>query len=175
MSSGLQVDLNIRRLCAGKAELSGTLKLVHFKRLAEFISAGNGNLVDVRLDFRADVYPKGLGVNGLIRGMLPLECLRCGETLEFQLDSAFRFAFIENEHEEEGVTQDRDAIILPENGMMKSIDLLEDELILQIPMSPRHKEGETCNAREWLEADPANETHAHAEKENPFAVLKNLN
>ena len=147
-----------------------------FKRLASYLSSNPQGSLQVTLDFLGDVVPRDMGVNGHVKAELPVECQLCGGQMTYSVSANFRYAFIDSDGDEQGVTRDRDAVLIPENGLMKSVDLLEDELILGLPMSPRHSAQEPCEARAWLEAQAAQpQTKQRDERENPFAALRHLN
>ena len=175
MSQRLPVELNIVRLCAENAGLSGVLPLRHFKRLEAYLQETPAGDLEVELGFTDSPEPTKLGVRGGLKGSLSVECHRCGLPMPLLLDAHFDLVFVRGESDWEGLGGDRDAFELDESGMVRSVDLLEDELILQIPLAPRHAESETCAPAEWREAATGDSTNvAENGRDNPFSVLKKL-
>ena len=52
------------------------------------------------------------------------------------------------------------------------MELIEDELLMEVPVVPRHEE---CPVPVKLESSDADFEQANEQKENPFAVLQSLN
>jgi uncharacterized protein len=74
-----------------------------------------------------------------LRATLALRCDRCGGDLDFELDVRRRFFFVAGEAELAAVEIDES----PEEALVGSEhfdlqELVEDEAILQLPLSPRH-------------------------------------
>ena len=99
-----------------------------------------------------------------------LICQRCTGDLEVELDIDFVFSPVKNEEAAENLPSYYDAIELNDNGEVNLRELVEDELILAIPLIPRHII-EHCNA-------PADSVWGQLPEErdnqNPFDVLKQL-
>lgn len=96
-----------------------------------------------------------------LRATLVLRCDRCGAHLDFALDVQRRFFFVAGEEELASVPIDES----PEEALLggEQFDLaalIEDETILQLPLSPRH---DHCTA-------PV-ESGVGQEREHPFAGL----
>ena len=175
MSKRLPVELNIPRLCANKARLRGTIKLSQFKRLAEYLrEPGTGDL-DVELKFANNPESVGSTVDGYYSGDAKLECHRCAEVMDFRLAGQISLAMVQTDAEAEHVDGNYDPFPLDESGRVRSVELIEDELILQIPLAPRHSDEQQCAIADWI-SFVANEDNEPNESRdvNPFDVLKNL-
>jgi uncharacterized protein len=70
-----------------------------------------------------------------LRGMLPLTCCRCGEELDFEINDARRFILVAKDGEA-GDGEEEIAI----DAAMDVGDFVEDELIMAVPIAPRHRE-----------------------------------
>ena len=175
MSKRLPVELNAARLTANNAVLRGAVKLDQFHRLGEYLSTPALGDLNVELNFsHSESHANGV-VKGWFDGVVDVLCHRCNEPMTLALKSHFRFYFIDNELEADKQDEDFEPVLLDENGLVRSIDLLEDELILQLPIAPRHPDGEECVDNKWL-SDQPDETDETTEKaaDSPFDVLKNL-
>ncbi|MEO8120723.1 MAG: YceD family protein [Rhodoferax sp.] len=102
---------------------------------------------------------------------LPLTCQRClgPVDLEVTVNQSFRFVASEETAEAQDEEAEEDVLALSQD--FKLSDLIEDEVLMALPVVPRH---ETCPVEVKLAAvDPGFDT-ASAEKRNPFAVLAKL-
>ena len=95
-----------------------------------------------------------------------LTCQRCLEALPFNLDLNFSLAFVKNENQAEELREHLE-IYLFEDEELSLIDLISDEILLSMPMVPKHN----------LDCLSSFKEHNNYEqvKESPFAILKNIN
>lgn len=99
-----------------------------------------------------------------------LECQRCLQPMEQALVVQRRFRFVPDEAEAERLDEESedDVLALPPRGRLDLLPLVEDELILALPIVPRHG---AC-------PDPlpmsAGELPEAADEEHPFAKLAAL-
>lgn len=103
--------------------------------------------------------------------ILPLVCQRCLGRVDMPVavDRSFRFVADEATAAAEDDAAEEDLLALSRSFDL--LALLEDELLMELPVAPRH---EACPEPVKMSAvDPAFEA-AVAEKENPFAVLGRL-
>jgi len=144
-------------------EIHDTIAVLQFSRLRDVLASPDGVL-----DYRII---GGINENGLprlqlfVQGSLQLSCQRCLEPFEFELDIAADFLIV----------PDESAIPSPENEsgdenylvaetLMSVIDLIEDEILLALPLAPKHKINQ-CGASAKLD---------ELKKPSPFAVLQAL-
>ena len=149
-------------MCEGFYDLSG------MNRLLAACDSSSGQ-VQVSAGFEVD--DLGLIVmSAKTSASVTLTCQRCNETFEHELKASFTFSPVKNEEAEAELPSYYDAIELDENGEVNLRELVEEELILMIPLIPRH-ELENCTAS----ADSVwGELPEELEKPNPFDVLKQL-
>ncbi len=95
-----------------------------------------------------------------IDASLPLVCQRCLEAM--QLDLSLAFDYVISEVEPEAFDGDEDVDWIEASREMNVVELIEDELLIAIPVAPMHESA--CKPLK-LES---------GEKHNPFAVLKGL-
>lgn len=114
----------------------------------------------------------GLNTNGkpvlhvLIKGILQLRCQRCLGRLDHALNLDPTLLLVENEGQMTAVEDKLEAVddSIVGGPHLDVLALLEDEIILGLPISPRHPAGE-CKLLVDTEAD---------RNPNAFAVLKAL-
>ncbi|WP_318840974.1 YceD family protein [Noviherbaspirillum aerium] len=105
-----------------------------------------------------------LSVSGRVR----LLCQRCLTPIDFAIESGAVLVLAPDEgsaDEMDALLSDEDVEVIVGSHAFDLRQLVEDEALLTIPLSPRH---EACEKQ--LMPDNV----AEVEKESPFAVLKNL-
>jgi uncharacterized protein len=95
-----------------------------------------------------------------------LTCQRCLEELPFSLDLNFNLAFVKNESQAEELSKHLETYLI-EDEELSLIDLISDEILLSIPMVPKHN-------LDCLSSFKENNNYEQV-KESPFAILKNIN
>lgn len=163
MSTDLPSTIEPEKLAVSGERLAGTLGFDDMHRVKELILNPDGE-VSFALCFDRD--DKGfVRITGDIRSTLKVTCQRCLNEMEFHLANPVKI----------GVARDQDEMkLLPDflepyvsgERVIPLHRLIEDELLLGLPMSPLH-EPEMCPA--------VNMTREHAPgRHSPFAVLKDL-
>ena len=155
-------------MVSARRSFEGTLAIASLRRLGEAL-AGTSGEVSFELDFGRD----DLGTSYVdVRASAPLS-LVCQRSLEpFVLPVAVqtRLGLIRHEREEAGLPPDCEPLLVPEDGRLHPADLIEDELLLALPLVPVNPESRLPD--EVTGPDPALEPAERSE--NPFAVLREL-
>ncbi len=151
-----------------RLECAGVFKLTEMNRLLA-VSEPCGEQAKVNIHF--DVDEQGLVViSGTASATVSLTCQRCTENFEQQLEVKFCFSPVKKPEYADELPSYYDAIETDENGEVNLRDLVEDELLLAIPLIPKHAL-EDCSA----ESDSVwGELPEELDKPNPFDVLKQL-
>lgn len=152
-----------RRLsCEGYIELSG------FDRLRAVTEKCSGQ-IDVSVKFDVDEQNLVM-ISGNGSAPVTLTCQRCNEPFEHTLTIDFCFSPVKKPEQADELPSYYDAIELDENGEVNLHQLVEDELLLAIPLIPKHELND-CQA-------PADSVWGklpeELDKPNPFDVLKQL-
>jgi uncharacterized protein len=145
--------------------LEGRFPLAGLERLIAILCDTEGELV-ARLDFGsgADFHY----LQGTVEANLKLICQRCMEPMDHRVSSRFKFGLVLDEKE----TKDLPAGIEPyliEGDEQSIINLLEDELLLSLPMAATHQQ--ECSG--FLRKHDK-QRRAEKEASSPFAVLKGM-
>lgn len=156
---GFTIDL--RALARDERNFQATVPVAAFARLASTLMQPVGNL---SFEFQGERDDEGkLYVDLQIQGDLVLQCQRCLEALTWSCDVQNRLLLLgpgEQVPEDELENDDADAIEL--EARTNLLELIEDEVILALPIVPRH---ENCETPAGAGVD---------EDISPFAVLRNL-
>lgn len=141
----------------------GRIHLTKMKRLGDALLDTEGECTYV-LEFGHDEGLQIAYVALTVEAQLPLECQRSLQRFLLPVRVSQRMGLIRNEAEESALPPDYEVLLVPANGMLRPVDLVEDELLLAIPLVPVALDTEAVETK-WPPTDQ--ETN----KTNPFAVL----
>lgn len=172
----LPVEVDPFRLVEQGRLLDGIIPIGDFPRLKELVFQGDkqsDSVIAVHLSFMRT--NTGLpAIKGEISAELQMLCQRCLDAKTEPFESQFEVVLVTSDEQAERLQGGFDTWFVEEKRVFLQ-DFIEDEIILALPLAVTH---ENCQAvRELIEALPesvANEEQEVSEKENPFAVLKNL-
>ncbi|WP_437888050.1 23S rRNA accumulation protein YceD [Phytobacter sp. V91] len=110
-------------------------------------------------------------ITGDAKVTVSLECQRCGKPFIHQVHTTYCFSPVRSDEQAEALPEAYEPIEVDEFGEIDLRALVEDEIILSLPVVPVH-DSEHC---EVSEADMVfGELPDEAQKPNPFAVLASL-
>lgn len=160
--------LDALNLAAAATVVQREYPLAEFTRLVDRLVAPDG-VAEARIAMRSAA---GVPTGELeVRAEALLTCQRCLGPMRRTLQSTSQLAFVDRE--DAPVPAEYEAI----PGDPRKVDLaglVEDELLLSLPLIPIHGAGEKCGAQE---SHPAPDTSAGPqaqEMRRPFAGLKDL-
>lgn len=147
------------------AAFEGTWPVAGFLRLAEAIGNDRGE-VTVRLKFGTRAGTPCL--DGYVLAELELRCERCLDPVKQRIESDFRFGLISSEDDAALLPREFEPLPVME-GEQSLIELVEDELLLSLPLVARHEE-QCSDILNKHKQDHAAQHDTH----RPFAALKDL-
>ncbi|MGY0618831.1 YceD family protein [Lysobacter sp. A378] len=157
--------LDALRMVATRRGVEGRVPLAALVRLRDSLVDSDGD-VSYSLDFGTDELQVPY-VELRAQASLPLLCQRSLERFLFPVAIAQRLGLIRNEADEAALPEGYEPLLMPPDGMLSAVALVEDELILAIPVIPV-KPGTEAMEADW--PAPA----ADLERVNPFAALSAL-
>ncbi len=152
-------------MVSARRRVEGRLPLSALPRLADSLADTRGEVV-FTLQFDTDTF-KVPYVELQAEASLPLLCQRSLQRFELPVSIGQRLGLMRDEADEAGLPPGYEPLLVPEDGMVRTVDLVEDELILAVPVIPVAP-GTEAMEREW----PA--TEEEVERVNPFAALAAL-
>lgn len=165
MSAGLPESVDVWRAAGSGRIYSGTVELARFARLLPSLADASG-VCAFEVAFGRDA--SGISEARVVASAdLPLQCQRSLERFLLPVRVEQRLGLIRDESEEAGLPADVEPALVPADGMMHLLDLVEDELILAVPALPV-KPGSDPVEREFVA------TPEEAAAANPFAALAAL-
>lgn len=152
-------------MVAARKVFEGTIPLAAMLRLRDGLVDAEGD-VGYAMEFGTDA----LGVAFVeirIEAGLPLECQRSLRRFVLPVALSQRLGLIRDEADEAALPPGYEALLVAADGMLKPAELVEDELILALPVVPVAPDVEAVE-REFV---PTAEETAQA---SPFAALVGL-
>lgn len=165
MSANLPEMLDAWRMVTARRGVEGRLPLSALTRLRDSLLDTEGE-VRFALDFDRDELQVPY-VELRIEAGLPLVCQRSLERFLLPVNIVQRLGLIRDEADEAALPPGYEPLLVPEDGELRTAELVEDELILAVPVVPV-KPGSEAVERDW----PA--TQVEQERANPFAALSAL-
>ena len=157
-------------MVAARRDFEGSLPLSSLSRLRDSLcddgsSDGEGE-VRFALQFDCDALQVPY-IELRIDAALPLECQRTLRRFLQPVHLVQRLGLIRDEADEAGLPEGYEPLLMPEDGMLRPAELVEDELILAVPVVP------TMPGTEVMEQDWPVQAEEQAQA-NPFAALGQL-
>lgn len=166
MPTALPQRLDLARLADARAVLDGELPLARLGRLAPLLARTEG-VVRAHLEFARDL--KREVVRGRVESELVLTCQRCFGEVRVLVVAELDLIRVADEDDAEALADGRDPLVAPNREVEMSV-LLEDELLLAMPIVALHGAGARCTPVQPDTEDAA----AQVEEEHPFAALAAL-
>jgi uncharacterized protein len=155
------------RFAENAISVHGKLPINQLTRLTPALEDTTGD-VDVTLDFGID--EQGIHyMRGHYKAQLSLQCQRCMGSFFYGIIGDFLSGIVGTEEEAEKLPDRYDPVIT-EEGMLVVSNIIEDELIVSLPIVPMHKEQE-CTIKLPSDTD-LNATEP--KRESPFKVIELL-
>ena len=143
--------------------LDGQLELKHMQRLGEIIYVDSGTI-----EYHLQLGRDELGfpyIRGNLEVTLKLVCQRCLNPFDLPLGNEINIGLVRSDEELERLPGHYEPMLLTTDEV-SLLTLIEDEILLSVPMVPVHEDA-SCYA-----AGPLDDTGPV--KENPFAILRQL-
>jgi len=116
------------------AQFNGAILVERLPRLVASLASAAGTL-DVRLQAGNEMAPPPF-LRGEIRGELQLICQRCLEIFNWPLQAKVDLRLVRSEAEEARWLQDHEPYLI-EDDRLPLHEMVEDEVLLALPLSPR--------------------------------------
>ena len=157
-------------MVATRRGVEGRLPLSALTRLEGSLLDTEGD-VRFALDFDRDQFQVPY-VELRIDAELPLECQRSMERFLFPVKIVQRLGLIRDEADEAALPPGYEPLLVPDDGELRTAELVEDELILAVPVVPV-KPGSEAVERDWP-ATQSEQDEISKSSANPFAALSVL-
>lgn len=150
---------------AGKT-LHGTVDTTDMQRLLPLLY-GQQEFLQVKLRFDIDM--AGIRfLSGSVQGVISLACQRCLDAMLVPVQLSLRLGIVKDADAGDRLPEQYEPLIAGRDPV-RLVDIIEDELLLCLPVVPMHTESESCES-------PAGHTDEKPAptRENPFEALAEL-
>ena len=138
------------------------------ERLDDLVLGTQGE-VDVSLHFGVDAMHYRV-MRGNVTAQVMVRCERCLKSMQVEVVADVNVGLVKNHKQAKALPEEYEPLLLESDEPISLTGLVEDELILSLPIAPRHESKDTCiNMDEYKAGEEAQE-----EKKNPFAALAAL-
>jgi uncharacterized protein len=165
MQMGLPVSIRASAAVARGECYEAVLALAQLPRLHGVVQEAAEGFA-VRLQFSQARQQWRL--DGQLNARLALQCRRCDALYEHLLEADIALRLVRTEAEERALLADCEPYWV-EQDEVHLVELVEDEILLALPMLPRCR---VCE--ESVQAQPRAAQNTEARRESPFAVLKKM-
>lgn len=167
----MPVELDPVKSAQKRSDYNGIYRLEDLTRLREAVLSETGQVdVSLRCTYDEQKLPVML-INAVTD--VDVTCERCGQPMPIHIELSATFTPKTMRLDEDLVPSTYAIVEANDYGLVDLRALIEDELMLEIPLVPKH-EVENCAIKEqdmvWGELDKA----AYEKPSNPFDVLKSL-
>ena len=167
--------LDLKTLAQSGGEIAGVDMLSKYERLsqeAQGLAADSAINWSARGDIRsAQTGEDQVWLHVTARVSMPLVCQRCMGPMDVALDVNPSFRFVATEEIALAEDEDAEEDVLVFSREFNLAALIEDELLMALPLIARH---EVCPTPVKLSAADAAFDEASVEKTNPFSALAKL-
>lgn len=168
MSYGnLPKRIDPRKLAEREVRLTGQAAVNRMPRFMSYLCTED-DMIDVDLLFTLDELRIRI-ITGEAKGRVHMTCQRCLEPVQVDVRAEFNLAIAFSEERAMQLPRYYDPLIV-EDEEIELLDVVEEELILSLPLVPYHAD---CSVQtEFGDAEVAEKPEI--EKPNPFSVLAQL-
>lgn len=152
-------------MVAARRQFEGRVPLSALTRLQGSLADTDGEC-RFALEFGQDTLQVPF-VELVIETGLPLVCQRSLERFVFPVKTVQRLGLIRDEADEAGLPPDYEALLVAEDGLLRPLELVEDELVLLLPVVPMAPDSEPVE-RTWSASEEEQQAAS------PFAALVSL-
>lgn len=168
MSRGLPDQVDVWRMVSGRRIFAGELDLAALPRLCDSLASTEG-AITCEIEFGTDEFDQPY-VEVRAQGELPLVCQRTLEVYRQPVSVGLRLGLIRREEQEAALPPGYEPLLVPADGQVALSDLVEDELILALPLVPARPDSVLVVHSSEGEGGAGDEENG----DNPFSVLGKL-
>ncbi len=169
MHRKLPIEIDPFRFAQNGIQLEGEIQLRKMPRLGQSLLSNEG-IVNVKMEFDVDEVGTPF-MHGTFSCSVSMICERCMKPMDVVLNTDSLLAMVISERKIDGLAEQYEPWLLENNDPVELSTIVEDELILNLPLVPRHEE--MCLPSDaWTVGD--DENIESEKRESPFAMLAEL-
>lgn len=158
------------RLARQGAHIHGSLPLAAMARLQQAVHEATGE-AEFKLEFRREA--NGIqSIMGDFSVTVSMICQRCLQPMAVNVSGDIQLGIVRGGQEAEQLPPGYEPLQVDE-GPLKLQDLIEDELLLALPIAPRHSQTQ-CLLSNMADAEAGQPASADRQRQYPFTELATL-
>lgn len=161
--------INPYQLADKQGELEGVIAASRLPRLMQAATAIN-EPAGIHLVFKRDDSGRRI-ISGTVSCAVSLQCQRCLTSFSYELSGEFALALVYNDEMAKALPAELDPLLLMPDVQLEVAGIVEDELLLSLPMHAMHPEG-NCQIETQFGMEEVDEAPERAP--SPFDILKDL-
>lgn len=169
----LPVHIDSFRMAEAGRLFDGEYSLAELDRMHDSLLDSSGK-VAVSLEFGIDA--EGIRyMKGRLQTEVTLECQRCLQAMKAPIDANFALGLVRNMEKAEQLPSHYEPLLVESDELFLR-DVIEDELLLALPIVAMHDKAECIDVNQQLEdaAQHNDDDSGESKKANPFAALAAL-
>lgn len=170
MQPKLPEQLDFVQAARKASKINGYWPISRLERLAAIVLDDQAN-IEAELEF--DVQDRLRTVSGHVKATLIVTCQRCMQPMTLDLDTHFKLALVSDESRAGLLPEEFEPLMLDEDNRVNIPVMLEDELLLAVPLVALH-DTECSDYLQEQKIRQASEEEQALKKDSPFSVLKDL-
>ncbi|MDE1462623.1 YceD family protein [Spartinivicinus poritis] len=160
-----------RRLAKQSVSLKGRWPVADLEQLANYLTNTEGE-VEADLNFSQDAEGHFV-ISGQLTAQVQMTCQRCLEPVSLSVTSDILLAVVWSDESGKQLPDNLDPIVVADEHLSLA-RLIDEELILNLPIVPAHEDPVCQPQMEWLDPDAEDDSAVSEQPKNPFAVLASL-
>jgi uncharacterized protein len=165
MSEHMSEQIDALRLARQGRTISAVFKQERMPRLGQYLHTDQDD-VHVQVEFGLD--GRLAWMRGTIRTELEMICQRCMEPMQQYVDISFQLGLVKSEAKADELPEGYEPLLVSAEPA-SLLEIVEDELILSLPIVAMHDRKDCPASEKLLEME-----QEQPKMENPFAVLSAL-
>jgi uncharacterized protein len=151
-----------------RGELKGQIPVSSLERIADLLFNDEG-FVSVELFFGRE--GRLAKIEGQIKTVLQLKCQSCLQAVEWTVDSEVKLGIVSSLDQANRLPEDYEPLLVTADTMPLK-DIIEDELLLSLPIYPKHQH--SCFVANSNNKKNSSVGDKKSAAENPFSILATL-
>ncbi len=179
MSASLPPKIDCIRLARNGSEMSGSLPLSGLSRLQDASIEALGEAI-VSLSFYRDAQRRHV-ITGSVEADITVACQRCLQGMNVHIAGDVSLGIVTSDAQVTALPSEYEPLLVIEDEFTDLHSVVEDELLLALPLAPLHPDNEVCLGRDDIRRVEQKNTAGNGaqadleeEKPNPFAALASL-
>ncbi len=154
------------RAAEQNTRIHGIVKVSDLTRLPALVMQPEQTVIEADMQFSKDEQQEVTRLEGNLKSVLQLQCQRCLELYKYEIMTDFVLGIVKTLEAANTLPAPYEPAVVKEDSLALR-ELLEDEILLNLPIIPRHEEIECLAKLPSGEALPT-------KRDNPFQVLASL-